>query len=50
MFGGHVFHHTVSICMGTNCAPPLTDLFIYTQKADLVQGLLKKNEKKLDPS
>jgi len=47
MFGGHVFQYTVDIRMGTNCAPPLTDLFIYTHKADLVQGLLKKNENKL---
>ena len=47
MFGGHVFQHTVGIRMGTNCAPLLTDLFIYALKADLVQGLLKINEKKL---
>jgi hypothetical protein len=33
--------------MGTNCVPPLTDLFIYTHKADLVQELLKKSDKKL---
>jgi hypothetical protein len=47
MFGGHVFQHTVGIRMGTNCASLLTDLFIYALKADLVQVLLKKNEKKL---
>jgi hypothetical protein len=33
--------------MGTNCAPLLADLFLYSCEADFIQGLLKKNEKKL---
>ena len=33
--------------MGTNCAPLLTDLFLYSYEADFIHGLLKKNEKKL---
>ena len=33
--------------MGTNCAPFLADLFLYSHEADFIQGLLKKNEKKL---
>ena len=33
--------------MGTNCAPLLADLFLYLYEADLIEGLLKKNEKKL---
>ena len=33
--------------MGANCAPLLLDLFLYSYEADLIQGLLKKNEKKL---
>jgi hypothetical protein len=44
MFGGRVFQQTV---MGTNCAPLLADLFLYSYEADFIQGLLKKNEKKL---
>jgi len=36
--------------MGTNCAPLLTDLFLYSYEADLIQGRLKKNEKKLAQS
>ena len=36
--------------MGTNCAPLLTDLFLYSYEADCIQGLLKKNEKKLAQS
>ena len=46
MFGGRVFQ-TVSTPMGTNCAPLLTDLFLYSQEADFIQGLHKKNEKRL---
>jgi hypothetical protein len=33
--------------MGTNYAPLLPDLFLYSYEADSIQGLLKKNEKKL---
>ena len=50
MFGGRVFQQTVGIHMGTNCAPLLTDLFLYSYEADFIQGLLKKNEKKLTGS
>ena len=32
--------------MGTHCAL-LADLFLYSYEADFIQGLLKKNEKKL---
>ena len=47
IFGGRVFHQTVGIPMGTQCAPLLADLFVYWHDADFIQGLLKKNEKKL---
>ena len=47
MFGGRVFQQTISIPMSTNCAPLLADLFLYSCEADFIQGLLKKNEKKL---
>ena len=33
--------------MGTNCAPLLADLSLYSHEADFIHGLLKKNEKKL---
>jgi hypothetical protein len=36
--------------MGTNCAPLLADLFLYSYEADFIQGLQKKNEKKLPRS
>ena len=47
IFGGRVFQQTVGIPMGTNCAPLLVDLFLYSYEANFIQGLLKKNEKKL---
>ena len=40
----------VAIHMGTNCAPLLADLFLYLYEAGFMQGLLKKNEKKLTRS
>jgi hypothetical protein len=46
-FGGRVFQQTVGIPMGTNCAPLLADLLLYSYEADFIQRLLKKNEKKL---
>jgi hypothetical protein len=42
-FGGRVFQQTFGIPMGTNCAPLLVDLFLYSYEADFIQGLLKKN-------
>jgi hypothetical protein len=42
-----VFFKTVGIAMCTNCSPLLTDLFLYSHEAIFIQGLLKKNEKKL---
>ena len=36
--------------MGTNCAPILTYLFLYSYQTDFMQGPLKKNEKKLTRS
>ena len=37
------------IPIGTNCAP-LIDLFLYSYAANFMQGLLKKNKKKLTKS
>jgi hypothetical protein len=47
MFGGRVFQQTVGIPIGTNCAPLLADLFLYSYEADFIQEFLKKNENKL---
>ena len=47
IFVGRVLQQTFSILMGTNCALLLADLFLYSYEADFIQGLLKKNKKKL---
>jgi hypothetical protein len=47
IFCGRIFQQTVGIPMGTNYPPLLADLFLYSYEADCMQGLLKKNEKKL---
>ena len=47
IFGGRVFQQTIGIPMGTNSAPLLANLFLYSYEADFIQWLLKKNEKKL---
>ena len=50
MLGGRVFQQTVGMHMGTNCAPLLVDVHVYSYEADFIQGLLNKSEKKLtDP-
>ena len=38
-----MFQQTVDITMGINCAPLLTDLFVYSYEANFIQGLLRKN-------
>ena len=47
MFGDQVFQQTVGIPMGTNCAPLLADLFLYSYEADFIQKLLNQKKKKL---
>lgn len=49
-FGGQVFQQTADIPMGTNCAPLLADLFLFSYEAEFPQGLLQKKNKKLAQS
>ena len=35
-FGGFIFQQTVGIPMGTNCAPLLADLFLYSYEAEFI--------------
>lgn len=44
MLSGCFFQQTIVIPMGINCAPSLAYLFIYSHDADLIQGILKKND------
>ena len=46
-FAGMVFRQTVGIPMGTNCAPLLADLFLYSYEAEFIQSLNKSGRKKI---
>ena len=46
-FGGQIFQQTIGIPMGTNLAPMLADLFLYSCEVEFVQSLLKAGKKRL---
>jgi hypothetical protein len=45
--GGEVFQQSVGISMGTNCAPLLADLLLYSCEAEFIQKLLHEKKKSL---
>ena len=47
VFAGKVFQQIVGIPMGTNCAPLLTDIFLYSYEAEFIQSLLSTGRKQL---
>ena len=47
VFTWKVFQQTISIPMGTNCAPLLTDILLYSYEANFVQSLLSTGKKHL---
>ena len=49
-FGGHIFQQVVGIPMGTNCAPLLADLFLYSYEAEFIQDLIKSGKRQLAKS
>ena len=46
-FGGQLFRQTVSIPVGTNYAPLLVDLFLYSYKKELLDQRIKEGKRKL---
>ena len=46
-FGGRIFQQTIRIPMGTNCAPLLADLLLYSFEAEFVKSLLHAGKKHL---
>ena len=38
-FRGCLFHQVIGIPMGTNCAPSLVDLFLYSYESEFLDGL-----------
>ena len=47
VFGGKVFQQIVGIPMGTNCAPLLADILLYSYEEEFIQSLLSPGKKKL---
>ena len=47
VFGGKVFQQIVGIQMGTNCAPFLPDIFLYSYEAEITLSLISAEEKQL---
>jgi hypothetical protein len=45
--GGQVFQQSTGFPMGTNCAPLLADLFLYSYETELIQKLLHEKKKSL---
>ena len=43
-FGERIFQQTIGIPMGTNCAPLLADLFLYSYEAQFVQSPPSRQE------
>ena len=46
-FGGQLFRQMVGIPMGTNCAPLLADLFVYSYENEFLDKLIKDGQRKL---
>ena len=46
-FGGQLFRQMVGIPMGTNCAPLLVDLFLYSYENEFLNKLIKEGKRKL---
>ena len=46
-FAGKVLQHTVGVPMGTNCAPLLAVIFLYSYEVEFIQSLLSTGKKQL---
>ena len=46
-FGGRLFHKMIGIPMGTNCAPLLADLFLYSYDNEFLDTMIKSDHRRL---
>ena len=46
VIAGKVFQQIVGISMGTNCAPLLANIFLYSYEAEFIQSLLSLGKKR----
>ena len=45
MIGNHMFRQCIGIPMGTNCAPLLANLFLYSYEVEFLRSMKKSNKK-----
>ena len=46
-FGGHLFRQVIGIPMGTNCAPLLADLFLYSFENEFLDNMIRSGHRRL---
>ena len=46
-FGGHLFRQVIGIPMGTNCAPLLADLFLYSYENEFLDNMINGGHRRL---
>ena len=46
-FGGCLFHQVIGILMGTNCAPLLADLFLFSYDSEFLDNMIKGGHRRL---
>ena len=49
-FGGCLFRQVIGIPMGTNCAPLLADLFLYSYESEFLDNMIRGGHRKLTRS
>ena len=49
-FGGCLFHQVIGIPMGTNCAPLLADLFLYSYENEFLDNMIRSGHRRLAKS
>ena len=48
--GRCIFHQVIGIPIGTNCAPFLADLFLYSYESEFLDSLVRSGHRKLERS
>ena len=46
-FGGRLFHQVIGIPVGTNCAPSLADLFLYSYENEFLDNMIRSGHRRL---
>ena len=49
-FGGRLFRQMIGIPIGTNCAPLLADLFLYSSENEFLDNMIRSGHRRLPRS